>query len=64
MIVVLRQVQAFLPRMAKADTKLKERMEESSPNALNIENIDDQEGPLIEMVRLVSYYSSCTNIRQ
>ena len=35
--------------MAKADTELKEKMN-AAPDELNIENVENQDGPLIEMV--------------
>ena len=59
---MLRQVQVFLPRMAEADTKLKEKMKECSPDALNIESLDEHEGRVIEMVRNVwhDYVERCS----
>ena len=46
---MLGQVRAFLPQMAKADTELKERMN-NAPDELNIENVENHDGPLIQMV--------------
>lgn len=46
---MLDRVQGFLPLMAEADQKLKEDMESLPVDALNIENVDDDEAH-VEMV--------------
>lgn len=46
---MLDRVQGFLPLMAEADQKLKEDMESLPADALNIENVDDDEAH-VEMV--------------
>ena len=48
---MLGRVQAFLPQMAQAETELHERMKTESQGDFDIENVENVEGPVIEMVR-------------
>lgn len=47
--VVLSRLKTFLPEIAAANTQLDEQMQQS-PSACNIENVQDCDGPIIEMV--------------
>ncbi len=45
--------------MAQAETELKERMKTESQDDLDIENVENVEGPLIEMVRISILQIDC-----
>ena len=47
--VVTSRVQSFLPLLAKADDEMQQRMADGPPDAMNIENIADDESH-VEMV--------------
>ena len=51
---VLDRVKSFLPQMEEANKQLDEKIAEGSTLDLDIENVDDCEGPIIEMVHTSS----------
>ena len=51
--LALSAVKSFLPKMAQANVKLQEKIASESLEAVNIENTDNCEGPIIEMVSML-----------
>ena len=50
-LTVLSQVRNFLPKLATANEELQKRLESDPEYSADIEQIDDEDAPHIEMVR-------------